>query len=383
MTALAGLGTVLSTFWIGRYLIGKRGAWIGAMLLMLSLGFVLASRFLIMDGLLTLFTTVSLLSLYVATQGSRLHRGWWMLAAVACGLGVMTKGPVALVLTLPPWFVMRWLARDGAVVRVRDSAGYACGVAAVAVPWFMAVTIREPGFLKYFFWEHHVIRYTTNMIHVEPWWFYIPALAIGMFPGSFLLPVLAVYLFRRSNELPACRTRAQGYLLISATSTIGFFSLSTGKLAPYVLPALPMLCLLMGAMFDRAILSENRDKFISRMRRWIPFHGTRVALIAGMVLGVVDFFIDGGDRDQWAESTLLVGGSIFLYWFVSRRKFAEQPARWAFAAAVPMVVLAIGTVDIYPTIATNRSLAVRVELAQRTQGKSTCRSSASVATRTA
>ena len=75
---MAGLGTVLSTFWIGRYLIGKRGDWIGAMLLMLSLGFVLASRFLIMDGLLTLFTTVSLLSLYVATQGSRLHRGWWM-----------------------------------------------------------------------------------------------------------------------------------------------------------------------------------------------------------------------------------------------------------------------------------------------------------------
>ena len=110
VTALAGLGTLLTTFWIGRYLIGRRGAWIGALLLLLSLGFMLASRFLIMDGMLTLFTTVSLLSLYVATQGTRLHRGWWMLAAVACGLGVMTKGPVALVLTLPPWFAMRWLA---------------------------------------------------------------------------------------------------------------------------------------------------------------------------------------------------------------------------------------------------------------------------------
>ena len=134
------------------------------------------------------------------------------------------------------------------------------------------------------------------MIHVEPWWFYIPALAIGMFPASFLLPVLGVYLFRRSNELPACRTRAQGYLLVSAAWTIGFFSLSTGKLAPYILPALPMLCLLMGAMLDRAILSENRDKFIGRMRRWIPFHGTRVALIAGMVIGVVDFVMTAANR---------------------------------------------------------------------------------------
>ena len=72
---------------------------------------------------------------------------------------------------------------------------------------------------------------------------------------------------------------------------------------------------------------------------------------------------------------------MFLYWFVSRRKFAERPARWAFAAAVPMAVLAIGTVDIYPTIATNRSLAARVELAQRRAGDVDAPSFASVATR--
>src|SRR6185437_8906487 len=95
VTALAGLGTLASTYCIGRHLVGKRGAWLGSLMLLLSLGFLLASRFLIMDGLLTFFTTISLLSMYTATQGPRLHRGWWLLAAVSCGLGVMTKGPVA------------------------------------------------------------------------------------------------------------------------------------------------------------------------------------------------------------------------------------------------------------------------------------------------
>ena len=282
-------------------------------MLLLSLGFVLASRFLIMDGLLTLFTTVTILGMYLATQQGEMRRGWWMLAAVSCGLGVMTKGPIALVLTLPPWVVARWLAHEGAPVRMRDWLSFAGGITVVALPWFIAVSIREPRFLKYFFWEHHIVRYTTNMIHVEPWWFYIPVLAIGMFPACFLLPVLAVYVCRRTKTVAQCRSRSQGYLLLSALWTIGFFSIGTGKLATYILPALPMLCLLLGAMLDRAVLANNDDKFIARMRRWIPFHGTRVALLAGIVLGIVDFIIDGGEPDQWIECALLVFGSAGSY----------------------------------------------------------------------
>ncbi|HVU86742.1 MAG TPA: phospholipid carrier-dependent glycosyltransferase, partial [Pirellulales bacterium] len=368
VTALAGLGTLLATYFAGRHLVGRRGAYLGAFLLLLCLGFVLASRFLIMDGLLTLFTTVTILSMYLATQRGELRRGWWMLAAISCGLGVMTKGPIALVLTLPPWVAARWLAHEGAAVRPRDWLWFGGGVAGVALPWFVAVSIREPGFLRYFFWEHHVVRYTTNMIHVEPWWFYIPVLAIGMFPACVLLPVLAVYIGRRTKMVAESRTRAQGYLLLSALWTVGFFSIGTGKLATYILPALPMLCLLMGAMLDRAILTNIDDKFMARMRLWIPFHGTRLALLAGIVLGIVDFIIDGGEADQWLECALLVFGSAALYWYVSRRTFAERPARWYFAAAVPLAVLAIGIADIYPTIATKRSLATRVAASRHAAG---------------
>jgi hypothetical protein len=49
-----------------------------------------------------------------------------------------------------------------------------------------------------------------------------------------------------------------------------------------------------------------------------------------------------------------------LYWYVSRRSFANNPARWWFAAAVPLALMVVGFVDIYPTIATKRSLAAQV-----------------------
>ena len=219
------------------------------------------------------------------------------------------------------------------------------------MPWFAAVAMRDPNFVKFFLWEHHVMRFTTNYMHVEPWWFYGMVLVPGMFPATLLLPILGTYLFRRTPALLACRTPAQGFLLLASVWTLLFFSLSTGKLAPYILPAVPPLCLLLGAMVDTAVLSEINDTFMTRMRRWIPFHGTRIALIAGVVLGVADYIINREKPHQLLESLLVIAASCCLYWYVSRASFALRPARWPMTAAVPLVLLMLGMVDIYPTIA--------------------------------
>jgi dolichol-phosphate mannosyltransferase len=360
VTALAGLGTFLATYWIGRHMVGDRGALLGALMLLLSLGFVLASRFLIMDGLLTFFTTVALLSLYLAARGAALRYGWWLLAAAACGLGVMSKGPVAIVLAVPPVLAWRWLTAAGARIRLPDWLCFALAAGAIAAPWYVAVAIHDPGFVKYFFWDHHVKRFLTDFNHVAPWWFYGFVLFLGMFPASILLPVLGGYLFRRTPALASRRAPAQGFLLLAGLWTLVFFSLSTGKLAPYILPATPPLCLLLGAMLDVAVLSEVSDPFMTLMRRWIPFHGTRIALIAGVTVGIADFVVNRGEPDQWLESGLLIFGSVTLFYYVSRKAFAARPARWFAAAGVPLVILTIGLVDIYPSLATKRSLAVRV-----------------------
>jgi len=79
-----------------------------------------------------------------------------------------------------------------------------------------------------------------------------------------------------------------------------------------------------------------------------------------MILGIADLIIDGTAPPQWVESIALIVGAAVLYWYVSRRSFAERPARWIVAAAVPLAVLAIGLIDIYPTIATKRSLATQI-----------------------
>src|SRR5262249_17582192 len=99
---LAGALTVLVTYWWGRRTLGARTAFLGALALCLSARFVYLGRLLTMNGLLCLWVVTALAAAHVAICGPRLRWRCWLLAAVACGFGLLTKGPVALALTVVP-----------------------------------------------------------------------------------------------------------------------------------------------------------------------------------------------------------------------------------------------------------------------------------------
>ncbi len=245
---LAALLTVLVTFGIGRQLVGDRAAWIGAFMLSLTGGFILAGRFLLMDSVLALFTTVSLLCALRAMQEPRRVLIWWLAAGVACGLGVMTKGPVAPVLCFPPIVALAWLTRNYSAFHWRNLLAVLVPTLLIPLPWFWQVAASQSEFVGYFFWKHNFQRFVNGLNHVQPWWFYLPVMALGMLPGTFLAPAMAIYLGRKCDNACQMRTQELGALLLSSVWIVGFFSLSTCKLPTYILPAIPLLTLALGKM---------------------------------------------------------------------------------------------------------------------------------------
>src|SRR3954470_19912250 len=107
--ALAVHATILALYLIGRRSLGERSAQWGGLFLTVAPGFTGMGRLLIMDGLLTLWVTVTLLATFEAIRADRLRLGWWYLGAVAAGLGVLTKGPVPSLLLVPPVWLHRRL----------------------------------------------------------------------------------------------------------------------------------------------------------------------------------------------------------------------------------------------------------------------------------
>jgi 4-amino-4-deoxy-L-arabinose transferase-like glycosyltransferase len=267
--ALALHGSVLVTYFLGRRCLGERTARWGSVLLCLAPGFICMGRLLLLDGLLTFFVALSCFGAFEACRGNRLRWGWWLVSAAACGLGVLTKGPIALVLVVPPLWLNRRLAGAPFGLRWSERLLFVVVVLALTLPWYVAVCLRLPTFARYFLWEHNVVRFLAPFDHPRPIWFYLPVLLAGMLPAVLWLIPFVRFLLAGDPQTAQRRTPELGFVLLTGVWCVFFFSLSGCKLPTYILPAFPFFCLAVGRFLG------------AHLRTWLP---TSVAVLAFVML---------------------------------------------------------------------------------------------------
>ena len=205
------------------------------------------------------------------------------LSAVCLGLAVLAKGLVPGVLFVPV-LILGW-KRLADWFRPAPLLGFLL----VSLPWYVLCT-RANGseFLKVFFFEHQLGRFSSNALqHVQPWWFYMPALLLLLFPWFPLLPL--VRLADRSDP----KVRA---LLAVTLFGFVFFSVSVNKLPSYILPLLPGLCILVALGVRRAKMPARWFVIPSAMLALLPVisgilptapaHGLRAANIPWLAVAV-------------------------------------------------------------------------------------------------
>jgi len=228
---------LLFFFWILRREFGARAASFATLILGCCGGWLVSSQVAVPDmPMAAAFSAAMLLALpWIARRDTR----YLPLAAALLGLAVLAKGPVALVLAAPLCLRFRD-ARD--LLRPRVVAPFLV----VALPWYLLCYLRNGKvFLHDFFLVHNLQRFTSNtLLHVQPWWFYLPVLAgllLPWFPLVFLLGRRADY--RDSRRL---------YLLLWVVFGMVFFTAATNKLPGYLLPLLPAAAALMGLALHEA-----------------------------------------------------------------------------------------------------------------------------------
>lgn len=353
--ALAALLTIAAVYALGSRLFGHTTAWLAGLGLISCCGFLLSGRFVFIDTLLTLFTTVGVLAGCLACRREQIHRKWWLIAAFSCALGTLAKGPIALVLCLPPLIAGRWLAGLPAV-RWRNWAWFAGVVGTLTIPWFLMVDARQPGFLFDFIWTHHFDRFSTGLAHSEPWWYYVPVLLVGMAPCSILFPAVATFLVDSSEAARAWRSRDLGILVLAASWTLLLFSLSACKLPPYVLPAIPLICLVVGRGLEVILRNQVHNRFLNFVRHNSPRHIIAALLMGALITAGVDLFaLDGlaaGRATHWA---LLVAVATVVTACSQLRLWRGVGPTWAAALLLAVADMGMAVLDFYPGVATYRS----------------------------
>jgi len=258
-SALCGLLTVLAAYVIGRHLYGRRTALISALILGTSAGFVLQSRIILTDMLLTFCLTAALGAFIVAAQreGRRSRALPWYLFYLFCALATLAKGLIGMVFPAGIIFFYLLLSRRWRLLSEMRLASGLLLFLAVAAPWFVAVSLQNPEFAHFFFIREHFQRFTST-VHgrYQPFWFFVPVLLGTMLPWSFFIPGALVRAWRDRHHEDG---RSDMYLLVWTTIIFLFFSKSSSKLIPYILPIFPPLALLVGHRIDQLLGSRGRS----------------------------------------------------------------------------------------------------------------------------
>ncbi len=235
--ATCGWLTLMMVYFWSRYYFDRRVAGAAALVMLTMLGYLTMMRMLLLDGVLAMLVVGSLLAGHHALMKQR-HPAWWLISAILCGLGVLAKGPVAIVLVTPCLFALRWLDRSSTSMRFRDGVWYGVVVLAIAVPWYAAMMLTNESFGSEHFFRHHFRRFLDPAHHEQPFWYYVPALLIELLPW----PLLLYSVGRRWRNW----TGTERYVIFFSGLCFIFFSIARAKLPTYLLPMLPMLAVLVG-----------------------------------------------------------------------------------------------------------------------------------------
>jgi len=273
---------------------------------------------------LVLGTTLTMAGFWLALEdtdgpGSK-SPGWstWRAGTLFFGgliLGLLAKGPVALVLSGAP--ILVWIVYNRRWLDTWRRLPWIGGVfltLLIALPWYWLAEQRTPGFLEYFLLGEHWHRFVTpswegdlyGNAHEYPigaiWAFAF----VDTLPWSILLP-LAAWRWRREIMTSAATLMAkpvnavhasdaadgqvdlirsderawQGYLLAWTIAPLLLFTTARNIIMTYALPSLPAAAILAGGWMARQRRSGRQ------IDTWLSL-GLAVTLLVACTVAIVD-----------------------------------------------------------------------------------------------
>lgn len=246
-SALMGVATMLLAWFLARRMFGNSvGVRAGIVFAACPLALVLA-REVIFDMTLTFFVSLAMVAFWLAEEADFQAPWFDALMFAALGLAIITKGPVGVLIPLVAILIYEIVrGRWRQCLRLRWGWGLLIFLAA-ALPWFIAVSMRNPDFPRYAFWNESLKRFTTGAARRGGGIiYYLPVFLGGFFPWSFFLLLAGWNRLRRWRELKQESGRPVLFLLCWAAWVFVFFTISHSKLPTYFLPAIVPLSILVG-----------------------------------------------------------------------------------------------------------------------------------------
>jgi len=315
---LATLGSLLLTGWIARNRLGPEGAaWAVAFLATMPL-VVAIGHLGTLDALLAVHVLAAVALDLAGIDRPSPYRS--LALGALLGLAFLVKGPVGVILPL----VMMLAGRTAAGMSLLPGwAGLARGIAGwslAVLPWGLAFLGRP--------------------------WFYLLVAAVGFLPWS---APLAAALGRVIATWRDPATRGARYTAAALIAGLLFFSVSSSKLATYILPLAPLAALLVAWGLGRELQTPRR-------RGW-----GAILLVATLGLSALGLGLAGGLRLQGVpRQVALLGSAVHAMaaLVAAHGLFLRRPRQaYGAAASGAALFLLLGVALLLPDVTRTRTAA--------------------------
>lgn len=248
---------VLIIIWRWVYQIAGRNTSLLTIVVLSSMAlFFGASAYVMTDMPMTLGCVMVMIGFWNTTQKPEAGRIWGYVIFVGFAVGMLAKGPVAVVICGIP--ITAWLVVSrnwGSLRHIPWLAGTAL-FAVLTIPWYIAAEIATPGFLNYFIIGEHYERFVVpgwsgdlyGTGHSQP-----KGMIWLLWPGTLLPWTIALLpLLAKPRKLVRSFTGSsnwQFYLLMWVISPMILFTSASNILEAYVLPGLPAAAILIVLLY--------------------------------------------------------------------------------------------------------------------------------------
>jgi 4-amino-4-deoxy-L-arabinose transferase-like glycosyltransferase len=231
---------VLVTYWFAARTLSRTAGLLAGLMLALCYVWIDTGREAMIDMPLTAALALAMFLFFLAMRAHPSRKPVLYLPAYALlGVALLAKGPVATGLVILG--LIAYLLGAGRLRSTLAEARLLPGIAlmlAVAAPWYVYESLREPGFVQTFLLREHFGHLQGELARDEPWWGHLKNLLIGFYPWVALLPAALAHAFRQPRD-HVLRFSAWWALTVIVT-----FSFAGAKLPHYLVPAFPALAIM-------------------------------------------------------------------------------------------------------------------------------------------
>lgn len=311
--------SLIMAYWVMKFTApSKEGFFLAGLILITLPEFLLHMGVVSTDTTLVFCIVLTMLSFWksMTESGSRI---WNYLFFVGLGLGLLAKGPIVLILCIPPLVVWTFVyKRVKKAFKVFPWIWGTLLMLVISLPWYYIAEKRSPGFIDYFIVGEHFKRFFDSGWTGDKYGFPktqpIGIVWLFLLGGAFPWIILAMQKLLKYARIVLLEPWL-GFLLMWLVWTPLFFTVSSSLIHTYVLPVMVPVALLTLWFWEKV------------KRKWLWLSLSMIIPVAALILLLAGLYGENLERYSRSDKYLIENHSEFekypLYYF-NQKSYSSQ-----------------------------------------------------------